>query len=261
MRILKWILIAMVGLMACGFLSFMITTKMMGSEPTSQQATTKQEDSKKTDKIKIKPGEYNLGIKEEDFRKLFNKNADDELKDLKIGLLKENLNLYKGKIAHSYDYLVTPYSQHLFVSYEPDTELVRGVIFSGNPQDELEAIHYIGVITNIVTVLNPDLTPEERTNILKKLGMFDDKKTNYRALDTSTQNGNIIYKIKGTEKSIDFIVTAKGMDTVAKASTSEDEPHNLGVDYDKYWIWQTKVHLNRKEGAAKYNEMKERLSK
>ena len=73
-------------------------------------------------------------------------------------------------------------------------------MLTGNPQDELEAIHYIGVITNIVAILNPDLSPEERTNILKKLGMFDGKKTNYRALDTSTQNGNITYKIKGTEE-------------------------------------------------------------
>ncbi|WP_177188261.1 hypothetical protein [Selenomonas ruminantium] len=261
MKILKWIFIAIAGLMVCGFLSFMITTKMIGNQNVSQQANTYQDDKSQNKKLKVNAGEYNLGVKEEDFRNAFNENAKSELKDLKIGLVKENIDLYEGDVAHSYNSIVTPYSQHLFVSYEPDTQLVRGIMLTGNPQDELEAIHYIGVITNIVAILNPDLSPEERTNILKKLGMFDGKKTNYRALDTSTQNGNITYKIKGTEKSVDFMVTAKGMNTVTKASTNANDPHNFKLDYDKYIMWKTKVYLNRKQGAAKYNEMKERLTK
>ena len=261
MKILKWLFIAVAGLFACGFLSFMISTKMMGVDTTRQQATTHQEEQSHNKKLKVNAGEFNLGVKEEDFRNVFNENAKSELKDLKIGLVKDDIDLYKGDIAHSYDSIVTPYSQHLFVSYEPDTQLVRGVMLTGNPQDELEAIHYIGVITNIVAILNPDLSPEEITNILKNLGMFDSKKTNYRALDTSTQNGNITYKIKGTEKSVDFMVTAKGMNTVTKASTNANDPHNFKLDYDKYIMWKTKVYLNRKQGAAKYNEMKERLSK
>ena len=178
---------------------------------------------------------YNIGIEETAFRQQFNRVADDELSELNLHLTRKYV--YNGDFASVYQ---TPFDSttSLLVSFEPDTELVRGVFLSGKPVTDDETILFLGAIADIVATLNPDLTPSGRKSLLQNLGMFDGKHTDYRTVNKSTYRNNIHYKLQGTGgNGVAFLAVAKDIGTEAGSSVRRDTPYNIMADVTNYIVW------------------------
>lgn len=177
---------------------------------------------------------YNIGIEETAFRQRFNRVADDELSELNLHLTRKNV--YNGDFASVYQ---TPFDSttSLLVSFEPDTELVRGVFLSGKPVTDDETILFLGAIADIVATLNPDLTPSGRKSLLQNLGMFDGKHTDYRTVNKSTYRNNIHYKLQGMGgNGVAFLAVAKDIGTEGGSSVRRDSPYNIMADMTNYII-------------------------
>lgn len=197
---------------------------------------------------------YNMGIEEMVFRQRFNRVADDELSELNLHLAREFV--YNGDYASVYQ---TPLDRttSLAISYEPDTELVRGVFLSGKPVSDDETVLFLGAIADIVATLNPDLTPSGRRALLQNLGMFDGKHTDYRTVNKSTHRNNVHYKLQGTGgNGVAFWAVAKDIGTEAGASIKRDSPYNIMADMTNYIIW---VYDNQEQ--AKTSEYRQEESK
>ena len=201
-------------------------------EPEVLEVKTK--DSKKeTESKRIEL--YNIGVTEDAFRKRFNQIADSELSELNLSLTKEGV--YLGKYANVYS---VPFDSttSLTISYEPDSELVRGVLLSGQPVTDDETVLFIGAIVNIVATLNPDLSPSGRKELLQKLGMFNGRHTDYKTINTSTYRNNIHYVLRGTNgNGVTFFAVAKDIGTEGGASVKRDAPYNIMADITNYIVW------------------------
>lgn len=193
-----------------------------------EEVTKKSEDSKREPV-------YNIGIEETTFRQRFNRVADDELGELNLHLTREYV--YNGNFASVYQ---TPFDSttSLLISFEPDTELVRGVFLSGKPVTDDETTLFIGAIADIVATLNPDLTPSSRKMLLQQLGMFDGRHTDYKTVNKSTYRNNIHYKLQGTGgNGVVFLAVAKDIGTEAGSSINRDTPYNIMADMANYIVW------------------------
>ena len=217
----------------------------------SDPIVKKSEESKSEDENfhnKIDSGKeklYNIGLTETEFRQRFNQVADTELSELDLHISKDYV--YTGDYANVYS---VPFDNttSLTLSYEPNSEFVRGVLLSGQPVTDNETILFIGAIANIVATLNPDLSPAGRKELLQKLGMFNGRHTDYKTINSSTYRNNIHYNLRGTGgNGVAFIAVAKDIGTEAGSSVRRDEPHNIMADVTNYIVWDRNNQINMRE--------------
>lgn len=197
--------------------------------------------SSKTEKKDV----YHLDFTEAVFRNRFNQTAQEELSELGLHIKKEyiyshhNISVYQVPIDNT---------SSLIISYETDTERLRGVVLTGSPFTEHESVTFLGAIAGIIAALSPELSPEERGALLKELGMFSGGHTDYKTINKSTLRKDILFKLQGTGgNGVFFYAAAKDIDTTAGSSVSRDDPHNIMADVTNFILWDAE---NQKKGTA-----------
>lgn len=188
---------------------------------------------------------YDVGFAESVFRNRFNKIANEELSELGLHIKKDyiysnnNISVYQVPIDNT---------SSLMISYETDSERLRGVVLMGQPFTDAESVNFLGTIAGIVASMNPELSPEGRGNLLKELGMFSGGHTNYKTINNSTIRNDILFKIQGTGgNGVFFYAVAKDIDITAGSSVSRDAPHNIMADITNFIIWDAE---NQKKGIS-----------
>lgn len=193
----------------------------------------------------IKRNVYNVGITETVFRTRFNQVANEELSDLGLHIKKayiyskNNISVYQAPFDNT---------TSLMISYETDSERLRGVVLMGQPVTDYETTTFLGAIADVVATLNPDLSPAGRGNLLKELGMFTGGHTNYKTINNSTIRNDILFKIQGSGgNGVLFYAVAKDIATTAGSSVSRDDPHNIMADITNFIVWDGE---NQKKGIT-----------
>ena len=210
------------------------------------QASDYEETNRHDERIDEKS--YNIGLTEMAFRQRFNDVASKELSEFNFRLSKGYV--YNGTYANVYQ---VPFDNttSLTVSYEPDTELVRGIFLSGHPINDEEYVLFMGAIAGVVAALTPEITPSGRKALLQELGMFDGKHTIQNVANLSTARGNILYSLQGVEDvGVAFIAVANGISIDAGKTVSRDNPHNIMADLTNYlmWVYQKPTKLEATAG-------------
>lgn len=189
---------------------------------------------------------YSLFLTEADFRERFNSTAAKDLSDINLYLSKEYV--YNGDYANVYQNVFDS-ANSLVVSYEPDSERLRGVLLTGTGTSQNETVTFLGVIAGIVASLNSELSPAERKTLLQELGMFNPNGTDYKHINKSAYRNNVHYKIQGTNgNGVLFFATAKDMETHGGSSVKRNSPHNIVADVTNYIVWDAQ----NQQASTKY---------
>lgn len=232
--------------------------KVIKEEPPKEIKVEQKEDEEKENKNKIVENNiYDVGITETIFRNRFNQVANEELSELGLHIRKDyvysnnNISVYQAPFDNT---------TSLMISYETDSEKLRGVVLLGQPITDYETTTFLGAIADVVASLNPDLSPAGRGNLLKELGMFTGAHTNYKTINNSTVRNNILYKIQGTGgNGVAFYAVAKDIDTTSGSSVKRDAPYNIMADVTNYIVWdrenQNKGIILEKETSNNINDV------
>ena len=226
--------------------NYYTSNKVAKEVPQKEIKAEQKEEVKKEEKKEIiKSNVYDVGITETVFRNRFNQIANEELSELGLHIKKEyvyshnNISIYQAPFDDT---------TSLMISFETNSERLRGVVLMGQPVTDYETTTYLGAIADIVASLNPDLSPAGRGNLLRQLGMFTGGHTDYKTINRSTVRNDILYKIQGTGgNGVLFYAVAKDIETTAGESVSRDEPHNIMADVSNFIIWDGE---NQKKGVT-----------
>lgn len=234
------------ALICCGlFLAVGFGTSMalVLSRPAVQ--TSVQKETPEVAKEVPKPEEdakpvYDIGMTEDVFRARYNQVAAENFNQYPIQLRQVQPYTFQHTVTYE-----DPFTDRLsmMVCRYQDTNLVKGVLISSHATDELDGIQFLSVIVSMLTVMEPDLTPKERGEFLKQLGMFSDSgHTDYRKINRSAERNGKRYFIRGNgENGVLFGVLGKDIQldpAAAKANPTDD--HNIIIDIVNYAIWLSK---------------------
>ena len=242
----KWMIIISIVVSAFFFtfvglvVSYITANYMIGATNSEKEIvsdSSKEKDTNVPDDTIGKTNEkiYNIGITETNFRQKFNNVTSEELSSLNLRLTRNYV--YNGAYANVYQ---VPFDNttSLAVSFEPNSELIRGVFLSGMPTTSAEKDLFLGVIIGILGTLNPDLPPAGRRRLLQELGMFDGKHTMYQPANKSTYRNNVHYSFqKFVNGGLMFLAVAKDLSLETGAAVSREEPHNIMADLTNFVIW------------------------
>ena len=232
----KVILYSLIGIFSVCMMSAIFSLLIFSSIHNEKERNSPQEleVSAPTKTVSKNYAVYDIGMTEETFRTNYNNFMNTEFSGMSLHLQKAPE--YHGKNANVYEHYFSD-NLSLLVSYDPVSNKVKGLILGATPNNELDAINMISVITGLVSITSPDLSAKEKRELLQSLGMFrEGGHTDYRTIEGSRLHNNITYAIKGNgSNGVTFFVCGK--DVAFGGSGSSDSPHDLLADLAHYLTW------------------------
>ena len=135
-----------------------------------------------TDQYKKMPYELTA----EEFREKFNSKSEELAHQLQLKI--DNINLEDNKFEHTFN-------KNLILSGKLfDNNNISAIEIFANPQNQDESFQAIVCIGLIISVLNPELDQDARSEVFSDLKMFVDKSV--ANMNESTSRGNIEYNVR-----------------------------------------------------------------
>ncbi|MEN1985976.1 hypothetical protein [Paenibacillus hubeiensis] len=161
---------------------------------TEDVKTVKEDVKKQEDKKEEIPG--TLGMTPDEFRKSFNKRADElDNPKLKIG---KKLEIEEGPVQNVFQYMTTDYIGITGSVNKADGSL-RDVMMIGQGNGTLSSgADIILSIGLVVLATNPDLPTSAVGDIMKDLGVIDEG-VDWTTIDESTEVNNVRYTLRGSD--------------------------------------------------------------
>jgi len=173
-------------------------TKPVSSADTTIKASTN--DSVKDDVEYVPspppaPREYTIVADPETFRQRFNAFVTEvENGSLKI----KKLTILDGKVNNVFSHMVTDHISIVGQLNKSDNS-IRGLMVTLQGDGTLQSgVNVITTIMGVIDSTNPGLSPEERGEVLKKLGLFRDG-VDLNKIDSRTTKNGISYSLRGSE--------------------------------------------------------------
>lgn len=137
---------------------------------------------------------YNIGYTPNDFRAIFNNKS----RELDAGFALPRLNVEKGAVQDGFRHSLTNNLVIMGTVHKKDG-MVRSVSVLGSGDGTIESgANIILAMVVLISTINPELNPDQRGEILKNLGVFDNK-TDIMDLNKETTKHGIRYSIVSSE--------------------------------------------------------------
>lgn len=160
----------------------------------SSAAPVKQEDNKKEEKI------ASLGFDVDEFKKRFNKAAQEFKSDMRI----DNIKVESGAVQDTFQYMLTSHLGIVGAVNKEDGNINSITIIGqgdGTVQSGLNIMVSMGIL---IATVNPELSPDERGNILKELGIIGDNVDILNLNKDTIRNGKKYFITSSKELGIMF---------------------------------------------------------
>ena len=129
---------------------------------------------------------YPYELTAEEFREKFNSKSEELAHQLQLKI--DNINLEDNKFEHTFN-------KNLILSGKLfDNNNISAIEIFANPQNQDESFQAIVCIGLIISVLNPELDQDARSEVFNDLKMFVDKSV--ANMNESTTRGNIEYNVR-----------------------------------------------------------------
>ena len=190
---------------------------------------------------------YDVGLTESQFRTNYNDIIRTEFPDSNLILRRQSVYVDDNACVYETNFS----GSSVVVSFYPESELVKGAVVSVSDGGEQGAINALASFVSIISTLNPELSNDEKGQLLKEMGLFSDGHTDYRHINKTAQRKNIKYQVQGVENGVFFYAVAQNIST--EPNNNRQEPHNMLVDVVKYAMFATQ-QAQPNDAAQSYDD-------
>ncbi|NMM52052.1 hypothetical protein [Paenibacillus aquistagni] len=167
------------------------------TKQNSVDVDPKSQENEKIDKDQAVKKEFPLatiGLTPEEFKSSFNSSSEEFDSDLRI----KNISVQDGELQDTFQYMFTA-NLGIVGTVNKSGGKIRDVMLIGNGDGSAKSGADIVIAMGIIiAATNPELSTEDRGEVLKELGLFDENVDVYN-LDKNTVRNGIKYRIQGSE--------------------------------------------------------------